>query len=56
MKNTEIQILPELKKSKYYLGTAMFIENGSKHNQSEKMYSSLFYFFGVHAPTQYALS
>ena len=37
-------ILPESKKSKYYLGTPMLKTNCSEYNLSEKIYNALFYF------------
>ena len=43
MKNKEILILPESKKSKYYLGTPKLTENGSEHSLLEKIYNALFY-------------
>ena len=43
MKNTEILILLESKKSKYYLGTQMVKQNDSEYNQSAKIYNGLFY-------------
>ena len=43
MKNTEIKVLPESKKSKYYLGTPMKKQNSSEYNLSEKIYNALFY-------------
>ena len=44
MWNTEILILRELKKSKYYLGTPKLRENGSEYSLLEKIYNALFYF------------
>ena len=43
MLNTEIQILHELKKSKYYLATPKLKENGSEYGLLEKLYNALFY-------------
>ena len=41
MENTEIVILIELNKSKYYLGTLMLKKNCSEYNLSEKIYNAL---------------
>ena len=43
MENTEILILPESKKSKYYLGTQKLNENVSQYSRLQKIYNSLFY-------------
>ena len=36
-KITKFKLYPNRKKSKYYIGTAMLKENGSKDNLSEKI-------------------
>ena len=43
-KITEILILPDSKKSKYYLGTQMLEQNFSKYHLSEKICNAPFYF------------
>ena len=45
MKNTEILNLLESRKSKYYLGTSVFKENGSEYSLLDKIYNALFYSF-----------
>ena len=42
MGNTEILILSESKKSKYYLDNPKFKENGSEYSLLEKIYNALF--------------
>ena len=44
MSNNEIPILPESKKSKYYLGAPKLKENGSEYSLLEKIYNALLYY------------
>ena len=57
MKNTKFLILPELKKSKYYVGTSMLKQNCSEYNLSKKnIQCPILLCFVVCKPTPYALS